>query len=632
GATTSTGQTGTTPTAAGALVPSPAISGSGAANTLAKFDASTTNLISSSISDTGTAVSTTESVGIGTASPNALLDVEFTTAMPTNAMLSNITYNNTTAVTENVVSAFDMNFMDASTATNLSKQTARIALIRQPGATGGVTAFDSALTATEFLHASALFPVRGINIEGPTMDAGTTLSNFTGLYIGSPGGTGTVTSKFALVTEPNAGNVGIGTTSPTVPLEVAGNLTVDSPGVIAGNGSKLTNLPAGQLSGTVTQAALSGVNGSGLTNLTAANLTGTLPPATLPANVALVNASNAFSAPQAVTAAPGGTGAALAVAATGTTGVSGLLASTNDPAGFGALITNSVAPSASGGAYILEVLDSTGKHGLRVNANGLELNLPVAEPIPNDSTGTTLNTLVRYTNSGTVATVPTSGSFAATGVVGAVVAGAGNTGNADVAFTGITNCIFDNAASVGDYVVPSQTVTSSTPTAGDCHDYGNASGLPRYPLSGVQIVGRVLAANPTPGTPTQIYMYGYETRAIGSVNSLSLTNETAAIAATTLFTPLVSGLFRVNIYMTITGGTCTGGTINPNVTWNDENGAQSLAEIGGPNTMLSCSGGYAQGSAVIHAVPGAPIQFLTTFNSVTGSPTYEAFVTMDRLQ
>ncbi|MFZ3211987.1 MAG: hypothetical protein WA188_10760, partial [Terriglobales bacterium] len=163
GATTSTGQTGTTPTAAGASVPSPAISGSGTVNTLAKFDASTTNLISSSITDTGTAVSTTEPVGIGTASPGALLDVEFTTSAPTNALLSNINYNNSTAVTNAVVSAFDMNFMDGSTAANLSKQTARIAYIREAGATGGVTAFDTALTTTEVVNANAPFPVRSIN-------------------------------------------------------------------------------------------------------------------------------------------------------------------------------------------------------------------------------------------------------------------------------------------------------------------------------------------------------------------------------------------------------------------------------------------------------------------------------------
>ena len=432
-----------------------------------------------------------------------------------------------------------------------------------------------------------------------------------------------------------AGNVGIGTVAPAANLEIAGTvgLLVDSPGTITGtivgNGSGLTSLPAASLTGTLPTAALSGANGSGLTSLNAASLTtGTLPSAALPANVALQNASNTFSAANTFTAPQTintvGMGPALTVNSTGAVG-SGLSASSNDPNGFGAVITNSAAPSASGGAYILELVDSTGTHGLRVNANGLELNVPFAEQIPNDATGTTLNTLVRYTNSGTVATVPTSGSFAATGVVGVVVAGAGNSGNADVAFTGITNCVFDNATSVGDYVVSSQTATSSTPTAGDCHDYGNASGLPRYPLSGVQIVGRVLAANPTPGTPTQIYMYGYETRAIGSVNSLSLTDETAAIAATPLFTPLVSGLFRVNVYMATTAGTFTGGAIAAVITWEDEGGARQQ------NNIQLTGLGFAQGSVLLHAISGQAIQFSTT-DTATGPPTYEAFVTLDRLQ
>ena len=169
-------------------------------------------------------------IGVGTTSPGALLDVEFATAAPSNALLSNITYNNSTAVTNAVVSAFDMNFMDNSTAANLSKQTARIAYIREAGATGGVTAFDTALTATEVVNSNAPFPVRSINIEGPSMATGTSLSFFTGLYIGSPSGSGTVVNKYALVTEANAGNVGIGTTSPVTALQVVGDIRVGTSG------------------------------------------------------------------------------------------------------------------------------------------------------------------------------------------------------------------------------------------------------------------------------------------------------------------------------------------------------------------------------------------------------------------
>ncbi|MFZ3209997.1 MAG: tail fiber domain-containing protein, partial [Terriglobales bacterium] len=514
-----TGQTGTTPTAAGTLVPSPAITGSGTVNTLAKFDASTTNLISSSISDTGKAVSTTEPVGIGTATPNALLDVEFTTAAPTNALLSNITYNNSTAVTNAVVSAFDMNFMDSSTAANLSKQTARIALIRQPGATGTVTAFDSALTATEFLHASAPYPIRGINIEGPTMDAGTTLSNFAGLYIGSPSGAGTVTNKYALVTEPNAGNVGIGTTSPTVPLEVAGNLTVDSPGVINGNGSGLTNLNAANLTGILPSAALSGANGSGLTNLNAANLTGTLPSATLTgvdgSGLTNVNAAklggflpgafattgaNTFTGSQTINS--GGT--ALTADGTGA-GAIGLQASSNDVNGIGAVITN------SGAGEILSVRDNTGFEVLHADAQGLILTARTDQyRHTNDATtGTVLNELATFTPQGTVKVISAG---ATGGAYGIVTAGAGTSGSAVVAIWGGAGCVFDNTAVDADYVQISPTA------AGQCHDAG-----PTYPTSG-QVVGLVINAT---AAPPSIRLFQTEVRGAGGGGTITAVNTAA---------------------------------------------------------------------------------------------------------
>jgi len=50
-------------------------------------------------------------------------------------------------------------------------------------------------------------------------------------YIAAPSGTGTITNKFALVTEANAGSVGVGTTSPGSPLHIVGSNDIEIPSV-----------------------------------------------------------------------------------------------------------------------------------------------------------------------------------------------------------------------------------------------------------------------------------------------------------------------------------------------------------------------------------------------------------------
>jgi len=138
-----------------------------------------------------------------------------------------------------------------STATNLSKQPARFVYLRDAAATGGVSAFDAIMTATSFFSANAPYQLRGVNIEGPTVPPGLTLGNFTGLYIGSGGGGGTVTSRYALVTEANAGNVGIGTVMPATALQVFGDGRVGNSGT---NGC-LQNFSGAGLVGTCTSDA-----------------------------------------------------------------------------------------------------------------------------------------------------------------------------------------------------------------------------------------------------------------------------------------------------------------------------------------------------------------------------------------
>ncbi len=251
------------------------IVGLGTVNQVAKFTPDGLTIGDAAITEVG------GKVGIGTGSPQAALDVQLTTGSPTNAVNSTITLNNSAPITGSVLSAFNMTLVDKSTAANLSKQPARFIYLRDAAATGGVLAFDAVMTATAFLSADAPYQLRGMNIEGPTIIAGKTLGNFTGLYIGSPGGGGTVTTANALVTEPNAGNVGIGTTAPGQKLEVAGNVKVSG----LGNAIIFPD-------NTVMSTATLGVGGGTITGVTAgAGLTGggTVGGVTLNVNATPVN-------------------------------------------------------------------------------------------------------------------------------------------------------------------------------------------------------------------------------------------------------------------------------------------------------------------------------------------------------
>ena len=60
--------------------------------------------------------------------------------------------------------------------------------------------------------------------SGLVYNGGSTMANYYGTYIAAPTGSGTITNKYALVTEPNAGKVGIGTVAPASALSVNGSI------------------------------------------------------------------------------------------------------------------------------------------------------------------------------------------------------------------------------------------------------------------------------------------------------------------------------------------------------------------------------------------------------------------------
>jgi hypothetical protein len=101
-------------------------------------------------------------------------------------------------------------------------------------------------------------------------------------------------------------------------------------------------------------------------------------------------------------------------------------------------------------------------------------------------TGTILNKLAKLT--GAPSTAILTATTDTSGIIGIVVAGAGTTGSADIAFKGKALCVFDSATTAGHYV------TNDTSTAGDCMDAGAT-----YPTSG-QVIGVVNSTNGGAGT------------------------------------------------------------------------------------------------------------------------------------
>jgi hypothetical protein len=322
---------------------------SGTLNFLGKFTPTGTDVGNSQVFDDGSGV------GIGTMTPGAQLDVQVTTAAARNAFNTGVTLNNSTPVTGAVVSALSMQLLDASTANHLSKQSARMVYIRDAAATGGVLAFDSIFTTSAFLNADAPYQLRGANMEFPRVAAGKTLGTYIGLYLEGPqAGSGVVTNKYALLTEPGAGNVGLGTTSPASPLTVTGIIESTAGGFKFPDGTtQTTAATGGGGAGTVTSVATgTGLTGGPITN------SGTIAIDT--AVVPRLAVANTFTANQTINGN-------LTLTGTGTvTGISGVFDGSNG----GVVGRDTTGASGIGVQGIASAAGATTNVGVRGSASG----------------------------------------------------------------------------------------------------------------------------------------------------------------------------------------------------------------------------------------------------------------------
>ena len=147
---------------------------------------------------------------------------------------------------------------------------------------------------------------------------------------------------------------------------------------------------------------------------------------------------------------------------------------TSSPLVYGDFSSNILAVNGS-----LGIGTTTATQPLTVNGNVDAMGSGYLTEIANaGSTGTTVNKLAKL-SSGTAVIAGTSDTD---GVVGVVVGGAGTTGSAQIAVNGQASCVFENATTAGHFVI------IGTTTAGDCRD----AGATRSTTS--QTIGRVLTA------------------------------------------------------------------------------------------------------------------------------------------
>lgn len=108
--------------------------------------------------------------------------------------------------------------------------------------------------------------------------------------------------------------------------------------------------------------------------------------------------------------------------------------------------------------------------------------------------------------------------------------------------------------------------------------------------------------------------------------TITESNRTTAIGATTLYTPYYSGIYRLVLYYNITT-TGAAGTIDPTVSWNDGTTSRTLALP----TLDVTTTDYDQQEIKMRVEAGTNISYAFTFTGVGGTPAYNVFGTLERL-
>lgn len=168
-------------------------------------------------------------VGIGTTNPSYKLTVANTNSTSTgDAALWVGESRTTTSGTGGVFVGIQASLTDSGTTSALSNQVIRTQYNKETSvASSGA---DSGLVTTAYINSGTSGTYKGAAFTGPVIAAGTSLDNYFGIEISAPSGSGTVTNKYAIITDPGAGNVGIGTLTPVTALDVNGTMRLTKNG------------------------------------------------------------------------------------------------------------------------------------------------------------------------------------------------------------------------------------------------------------------------------------------------------------------------------------------------------------------------------------------------------------------
>ena len=117
-------------------------------------------------------------------------------------------------------------------------------------------------------------------------------------------------------------------------------------------------------------------------------------------------------------------------------------------------------------------------------------------------------------------------------------------------------------------------------------------------------------------------------RQVETVAGVQLIDQTGAIPLTTLYTPAQTAMYRVSAYATVTVPGSVQGGLGLNLQWTDPVRTQ-LSFIGGfCASKVGCS---VSTTFVVYATANQPIAFDVTEKGIEVSPTYNVYVSVERL-